>query len=198
MCHFIFTPTKYSNAFSKKCTHIRIFIIFLFLSFFTFWFLQWKWFLHRYTFAQMQFKLFKQHILSVCLDQPSQIILFHLCIHYHSSDFIRTHDHHMMLKNCFRAFIEHIRFALSSQTFQQNTSSKLRLPQLHKKNHSLEVYVKIIHKQKFPFAVRILHISFQQLQIYFVFSTNAISDSKLTLWSFNGNWGKLTSSSDYL
>lgn len=88
--------------------------------------------LHRYTFAQMQFKLFKQHILSVCLDQPSQIILFHLCIHYHSCDFIRTHDHHMMLKNCFRAFIEHIRFALSSQTFQQNISSKHRLPQLHK------------------------------------------------------------------
>lgn len=81
--------------------------------------------LHRYTFAQMQFKLFKQHILSVCLDQPSQIILFHLCIHYHSCDFIRTHDHHMMLKNCFRAFIEHMRFALPPRTFQQNTSSKL-------------------------------------------------------------------------
>lgn len=144
--------------------------------------------LHRYTFAQMQFKLLKQHILSVCLDQPSQIILFHLCIHYHSSDFIRTHDHHMMLKNCFRAFIEHIRFALSSRTFQQNTSSKLtNCLSYIKKNHSLEVYVKIIHKQKFPFAVRILHISFQQLQIYFVFSTNAISDSKLTLWSFNGD-----------
>lgn len=44
MCHFISTPAKYSNAFSEKCTHIRIFIIFLFLSFFAFWFLQWKWF----------------------------------------------------------------------------------------------------------------------------------------------------------
>lgn len=128
MCHFISTPTKIFRCVSENDAYTHsgfVFCCFLSLHFdscnessFTS-----RKSTNNIIFAQMQFKLFKHYIL--CVPPNNQVKSFYFIFSSitHSSDFIGTHDHRMMLKNCFRAFIERAHLPRLLRLFQAEYST---------------------------------------------------------------------------